>query len=124
MSAGKFNISKYAADYGAGTAIHPIQVQPETELLIIDDAPNTPPTEDATSPISARSSGGRRQIGLNAAMVRVTFGESPPTGYKPDGVIALPLLNKAIRVKAIRGAIGTYLSEAVVVVGYSAEVVR
>lgn len=125
MSAGRFELSKYQARYGAGTAIHPIQVQPETLLLTIASAANDEPAGEITSPISARVSGGRREVGLNAELVRFTFDEGEePAGYKADGVLTLPLLSTAIRVVAIRGATGTYLGAPITVVGRSAETVR
>lgn len=123
MSSGVFEVSKYEAKYGAGTEIHPIQVQPETKSLTIDGTLNAPPSGTVTSPISARVSGGRNQIGLNAELVRLRF-DTPPDGYKPDGVITLPLLSSAIRAKALRGAAGNYLGTAVTVLGVSSETVR
>lgn len=124
MSAGEFQLSRYAAVYGDGTNIHPIQVQPETLSLTIETENNDPPEGGATSPISARVSGGRRQLGLNAHLVRIKFTDTPPTGYKQDGVIALPLLSAAIRTAAVRGAEGAYLGQSIEVVGNSPETVR
>ena len=124
MSEGAFEISRYAAKYGAGTAIHPIQVQPETLSLTIETENNDPPAGGVTSPISARVSGGRRQLGLNAELVRIKFRDTPPAGYKDDGVIALPLLDTPIRAAAVRGAEGAYLGQSIIVVGVSSETVR
>lgn len=124
MSAGSFVLSRYAAVYGDGSNIHPIQIQPETLALTIETVANDPPAGGATSPISARVSGGRRTAGLNAELVRIKFTGTRPPGYKEDGTITLPLLEEDIRVAAVRGAEGSYLGSSIVVVGRSAETVR
>lgn len=124
MSAGPFEISKYQAEYDAGDQIHPIRVQPETIALTLDGVTNAPVTAAKTNSISAQVSKGRRSIGLNARMVRIKFTETTPEGYKPDGVITLPLLNVSIKAKAGRGTVGTYLTLPIVVVGSSAEKVN
>lgn len=123
MSSGAFVIETYQARYGGGAITHPIQVQPETVTLVIAGTPNLGASGDPVSPISARVSGGRNQIGLNAELVRLKFVDTPE-GYKPDGVITLPLLASAIRVKATRGATGTYQGVGIVVLGVSPETVR
>lgn len=124
MSAGAFLISKYQAKYGDGTNIHPIQLQPETLALTIDAVANAAPAGAINRTGSARVSGGRRQIGINAELVRIKFSGATPDGYKADGVITLPLLAPAIRAKAIRGAVGTYLTLPIIVVGTSSETTR
>lgn len=125
MSSGAFTIAKYQAVYGAGTAVHPIQVQPETLNLTIGAVANEEAAGAITSPISARVSGGRRQVGLNADLVRIAFDDDDvPEGYLQGGTIVLPLLTPAIRAVAVRGAVGLYLGAAILVVGRSAETVR
>lgn len=124
MSAGLFSRSKYQAVYGTGNNIHPIQVQPETLALTIDGVANAAPTGALNQSVSASVSRGRRAVGLNANLVRIKFSGAVPDGYKTDGVISLPMLAPAIRVKAIRGAAGTYLTLPIEVVGVSAETVR
>lgn len=125
MSAGKFITSKYQAVYGAGTAIHPIKVQPETVSLEINSVANDPPAGTVTSPISARVSGGRRLLGLNANLVRLQWASADvPTGYDPVGTITVPLLAPAVRAVAIAGSTATYLGKDCTVVGTSAETVR
>lgn len=124
MSAGGFQIALYQAQYGDGTAVHRIQIQPETLGLTIAGQANTAPAGPPTSPISARVSGGRKQIGLNANLVRIKFTEAVPPGYLEDGIITLPLLNDAIRGVAFRGAVGTYLALDIEVVGTTPETVR
>jgi len=96
MSAGAFVKTRYAASYGAGTAIHPIRVQQETIDCTIATIENNPPTGAITNPISAVVSRGRRSRGL---IVRTVTLEAPvtgqPTGYKPGGLTTVPALNAA-----------------------------
>jgi len=124
MSSGSFVISRYAADYLPGTAIHPVRVQPETQLLSITIAgnpvANTPPAGAVTNPISAAVSKGRRAVGLSPAKVTIRFTATPPSGYSTTGRITLPLLNKPIRA-ATKGSTGTYLGVACEVVSVSPE---
>ena len=124
MSAGAFVDSLYQARYGTGTAVHGIQVQPETLALTIAGSANTAPAGPPTSPISAKVSGGRNSIGLQAELVRLKFTDVVPPGYKVDGIITLPLLNAAIRAVAFRNADGQYLGLDVQVVGITPEKVR
>lgn len=123
MSAGAFVVTRYQAVYSAAQ-IHPIKVQPETLALTIEGVANNPPVGAATSPISASVSGGKRQLGLNAAKVSIRFVDAPPSGYLANSTIRLPLLNAAIRAAAVRSAPGEYLGvEIVVVSNFSPEVV-
>lgn len=127
MSAGSFTRVGYLATYDA-TQVHPIRVQPETlELSItVGGAPVTNEGELVTAvnnPISASVSRGRRSKGLNARLIRITFGDAPPTDYKPNSVITLPALNPAL-LAAPEGAAGTYLGTACTVVGTSPETRR
>lgn len=97
MSNGQFTRSRYIADYGAGTAIHPIRVQPETIELVVATNPNDPPTGAITNPISAVVSRGKRARGLRPRLIALqTPVTSPPTGMLPGGITLVPALNKAI----------------------------
>lgn len=97
MSSGAFVKTRYAADYGAGTAIHPIRVQPETIDLIVATQDNDPPAGAITSPISAVVSRGKRARGLRPRLIALrTPTTSPPAGYLPGGIIIVPALNNAI----------------------------
>lgn len=101
MSSGQFVRVRYAADYGAGTAIHPIRVQEETEELVINSVTNDPPTAASTNPISASVSSGKRRNGLIPRTVTLRAPlTGQPTGYVPGGLITLPLLNKDIAQEA------------------------
>ena len=93
MSSGAFLRSRYLANNGG---IHPIRVQPETLTLAAGGAANNPPGGETDSRISAKVSGGRRQLGLTARNVSFVWDGAVPEGYKLDGVLRLPLLNPAI----------------------------
>lgn len=127
MSSGSFTIVGYAATYNA-TQVHPIRIQPETLNLTVtiggDPVGNdAEPVGNINNPISAVVSNGRRSKGLNARLIRVTFGDGPPTGYAVNSTIALPALNPAL-LAAPEGATGSYLDTPITVVGTTPEKVR
>jgi len=97
MSNGQFTRTRYSADYGAGTAIHPIRVQPETITLTIATNANDAPTGNVTNPISAVVSRGKRSRGLRPRLIALrTPATNPPTGMFPGGITIVPALNKTI----------------------------
>jgi len=125
MSAGVFERSRYQADYGAGTAIHPIRIQPETAALVINSVTNDPPAGATTNPISCQVSRGRRSLGLHPRFVTVAFTATPPTGYAANQTYRIPLLTPTIAAEAVAGATGTYLGVAIEVVSnFAPEIVR
>ena len=129
MSAGRFTGSRYQATYGAGTAIHPIRVQPETITLSIDSIANDPPAGAITNPISAVVSRGRNARGLRPRTVTLRAPDtSPPDGYLAGGVTTIPLLQQAIFTAAANADDETPVSYLGVttwtVVGVSAEVAQ
>lgn len=126
MSAGPFVLTAYEADYGTGANIHPIRVQPETEALTINGQGNDGPATTAiTNPISATVSKSRRGLGLHPRMVTIRFTGTLPPEYAAGRTYRVPLLNRDIPVEARRGATGTYLNQAIVVVNnYAPEIVR
>jgi hypothetical protein len=127
MSAGAFVNSRYEADYGAGTAIHPIRVQPETLLLATTGGTpqtNAPPDGAITNPISAECASSYRSLGLHPRKVRIKLTGAPPTGYEAGGTAVLPLLNKAISVGLSTGVPISYLGTDWVVIGYHPEGVK
>lgn len=121
MSAGAFQVSKYETDAGA---IHPIRVQPETLAAAIGATTNAAPTEAVDGEGSASVSGGRRSNGINARLVRLKFGATPPTGYLPNGVTTIPALTPEFYDAATRGAEATYLGSPATVSGRSPETVN
>lgn len=126
MSAGVFTTIGYEADYGDGTAVHPITVQPETLALTIGGVTNAgSAVSNINNPISAQVSKSKRSSGLHARMVSFRFTGTPPTGYAVNQTLRLPLTTKDMSEVATRGATGTYLGVAIQVsANYSAEVVR
>ena len=118
MSAGAFSRSRYAADSGE---IHPIRVQPETLALTLGGTANAAPAGAVTSSISAKVSGGRRNLGLKARMVSLAFTGAVPDGYEPDSVTRVPILTPALFTAIGRGTTGTYLGVGVEVLGKSSE---
>ena len=98
MSAGKFTRALYLPTYSA-SVVHPIRVQPETLTLTVGGTPNAGATGESLilSPISARVGGGRRKLGLNARTVTIQLVDAtPPTGYKTEAVISLPVLKPEV----------------------------
>jgi len=106
MSAGPFETVAYSTDTGA---IYPIKIQPETMTLSIDGTANAAPAGPIQGNLpSAQVSKGRRAHGINARLVRFRFTGAVPPGYKPDGVISLPVLSQATYAGWGKGQTGTY----------------
>lgn len=129
MSAGRFTGSRYQASYGAGTAIHPIRVQPETIALTIDSVANDPPAGAITNPISAVVSRGVNARGLRPRTVTLRAPDTdPPATYLAGGTTTVPLLNPAIFTAAANADDETAVSYLGVttwtVVGVSGEVAQ
>lgn len=121
MSAGVFTLSKYEADSGT---VYSVRVQPETLAASVGGGANTAPTGNVTGEPSAMVGGSRRSIGVHCRGVRIRFTGAAPEGYKPQGVIFIPILTEARYDAITRGATGTYLGAAVEVVGKVPEVIR
>lgn len=113
MSAGPFLRARYERDNGD---IHPVRVQPSTV-----SATNPQPTGALTSDISARVGGSRRTLGLITRRVRVVFTAGAPADYKPDSIIALPILTPDAYDALQRGSTFAYLGGTVTVVGKTPE---
>lgn len=117
MSAGEFVRSRYESDAGN---IHPIRVQPETVAASIGSA-NAAPVGTVDVPISAKVSGGRRELGLIARRVRLAFTAGAPTDYAEDSIVSIPILTPAVFNAIAVGQTGTYLGLGVEVVGKTPE---
>lgn len=125
MSAGTFVRSRYQASYGAGTAIHPIRIQVETVAAAIAGTTNNPPVGAVSNPISARSSNGRRSLGLTPRFVTLQApATGQPTGYQPGGITKIPALTDTFFNAASTGVTCTYLGSPFVVVSRSPELTR
>lgn len=126
MSGGVFQRSVYETTAGA---FHNVKIQPETLALVIGANTNTAGVNGAT-PISrgsAKVSGSRRSLGIHTRMARIQFGSGAtdaPTGYKPGGTIAIPILRPAMFNALAVGQTGTYLTKAVTVVGLTPEIIK
>ena len=120
MSAGEFVRSRYESNAGN---IHPIRVQPETIAAEIGSA-NAAPAAGVDVAISAKVSGGRRELGLIARKVRLAFTAAPPAGYAEDSIVTIPILTPAVFNAIAVGQTGTYQGVAVEVVGTTPETSR
>lgn len=122
MSAGRFERTRYEASYRASTA-HPITLQPETFASGVTGAfaANIVPSQLVTQPISATVSLKRRQNGLRPRMIRVRLqaGQTPPTGYGPNGTALITILARQVWDSAAtqESAVINYLGVSWVVVG-------
>ena len=107
MSAGSPIITGYEDDNGN---IHSVQIQPETLSLTLNSVANAAPTTaiDPTR-VSARVSGGRHSLGLNARIVRFRFSTATvPAGYNANTPLTLPVLTQTAFAAYGRGTTGTY----------------
>jgi len=119
MSAGNFTFSKYESNSGS---IYKIRVQPETLTATIDAVANDAPAGDVDQEVSAKASGGKREIGMIARTVTLRFTGTVPTNYSGDDV-TVPVMQSSTYDSWTTPAdkTGTYLGSAVKVVGQSAE---
>jgi len=123
MSAGEFESTFYELDTGNGGAIARARVQPETLAATIDTVPNAAPAGPATLPVSASASNGIREYGIRMRQVTLRWTGTIPDGYSGDDVI-IPVMQEGTYASWTLGAVGTYLSNGVEVVGRSPERVR
>lgn len=122
MSAGVFVRSKYAANYGAGSAVHPIRCQPETLLAITNAITNTEPAGAQNNPISAKISNSKRSLGLSPRYITIQFPlTGQPAGYKAGGITRIPCLTLAFFNAAAVGGTVTYQGVACICVSKSPE---
>jgi hypothetical protein len=121
MSAGSFEAGKYSSD---GGVVFGCTAQPESKGLTLATVANAYPTGVVTSPVSAKLSGGKRKIGLTARTVSIRFTAAPPTGYATNAILRIPVFTSTAYNAYVKGATGTYLATACVVVGRSPERIR
>lgn len=107
MSAGSPITAKYQDGNGV---VRPIRIQPETLTLTLNGVANDETADPLVSGVpSAKVSGGRRSIGVNARLVRfIITAATPPPGYKAGSPISLPVLTPTSFAAYSRGQTGTY----------------
>ena len=127
MSAGDFQNSIYETN---GGGFYKIRIQPETLSLTIDTTANAAGAGPVPSgQPSAKVSGGRNSIGVNARLVRVKFTTTVPPGYAGGkDTITLPCLTPAAFNAWDAGDTGTYTlggtAYAVELVGKTPETIK
>lgn len=90
MSAGSFVRKSYRGDDGQN---YPIRVQPETLTATFGTTENVAPTSSPDPGLpTVRVGGGKRQFGIRARGVVITFPTTAPDGYKVGSYIRLPVL--------------------------------
>lgn len=125
MSQGAFETVKYLADSANGGGVYPVKVQPETYALTINAVANAVATGTlSTGATLARVSGSKRRYGLKCRTVRIQFTGTVPTGFKTGSVVSLPVFTPTAFAAYTIGQTGTYLANAVRVVGRSSESLR
>lgn len=94
MSAGSTIPSVYETNTGV---FYKCRVQPETLTLTINTVANVAGTgTPAAKTPSAKMTGGRREIGINARLVRIKFTGTVPPGYKTGGILTLPIMTPTV----------------------------
>jgi hypothetical protein len=69
----------------------------------------------------------QRALGLHARYITLQLPATPPTGYKPSGIVRIPALTTAFENAAIAAGVGgtiTYLTVACQIVSTTDEKVR
>lgn len=117
MSAGDFVSAIYETD--AGNFCN-IKVQPETLAATIAASANGSGAGPVNQEASAIARKGKREIGVGARYITVSFAGAPPTGYSGD-TVTIPIMTPAVYAAASIGTPVTYLAASGVVVGKSAE---
>lgn len=107
MSAGGFSNVGYENN---NAVVHPIKIQPETETFELEGIANAAATTAIAAGVpSAKVTGSRRSIGVNARLVRFRFvAPDVPPGYLANGVISLPVLTQVAFAAYGKGQTGTY----------------
>jgi hypothetical protein len=121
MSSGAFQSAKYQANNGD---IYECRVQPETLALTLNAVANDEPSGDINMSTTARTRGSRRRFGVTARTVTLRWTGSPPTGYKDDELIYVPVMQSSTFDAYDRGQTGTYLGAGVQFVSKTNEQLR
>jgi len=127
MSAGAFTTVAYKSTSDP-TRIYKIKVQPETTGLSVTVA-TVAQVNISGEPLSAvnqigfvRVGGSRKARGIKAGQIRFKFVDASavPGNYLQGSTLSLPVLNPLI-LSAGEGDTGTYLGQAITVVGTSSQ---
>lgn len=123
MSAGGFVGAIYESNILAETM--PALVQPETLGLVLGGVANASAGDTVTLPLRVSMSRNRNSLGVKARTVALRWTAAPPTGYKADSTVRVPIMNPEL-FDAINPNIstGTYLGAAVICVGKTPEFVK
>lgn len=134
MSAGSFNRSRYLCT--EDSRIYKIRVQPETLTASFAGASNAAapaPTitggdaSDAGTSNAGTGSvrvGGANQLGIRARSVTIVWTGVAPAGYKPEGVVKIPVLVPATFNTWKIDSTGTYLGVAARILGKQQEQIK
>lgn len=117
MSSGQFLNAFYISD---ADTVHRIRIQPETAALVLGST-NTIPSGTGVQAPRAKVTGGKRQYGITARTVTISFDSAPPEGYKANSNITIPWLNPDTFPIVEETPTGTYLGVACRYVGRSPE---
>lgn len=123
MSSGAFENSFYEMSAENGGFVLRCRVQPETLAASIATTANAGVAGPATAPGSATISQGRRTAGVNMRYVTLRWTGDKPAGYDGD-TVKIPVLDPAVFAEWTLGSTGTYLAQAVEVVGRVGETVK
>ncbi len=120
MSAGAFEFGLYESNAGQR---YTVRVQPETKAFAFGALTNSYPTGTADFPGRyPLNLGGKRRKPFSARSVSIRFTTTPPTGYKANSIIRIPIFRAALYDAISEGVTNcTYLGVACEVVGKSAE---
>ena len=122
MSAGAFQSVTYVTNAALVTTV---KVQPESLALVLATVANAAPTGTRTVGVpSAKVSGSKRKIGINARTVTIKFTGAVPTGYLPGSKVRIPVPSATVWNGYDTGQTGTYLGSPVVFAGKSAESIK
>lgn len=122
MSAGAFQLGRYEGNDNA--KIYPIRVQPETIAAELGGTANAGPSGALTEEILVKVSRSSRGYGVRPRKVSFRFTGGVPAGYAAGQSYSIPVLQEATWDGVSTGATGTYLGEAIQIIGKSPESVR
>lgn len=113
MSAGTFLDTFYETN---GGDVWLARIQPET-ITGWNPAASGP----ATVLARANMTGGKRRNGVVARTVSLSFGDTPPTGYKANSIIRIPVMTQDAWENLVKGSTVSYLTGSARVAGKSPE---